>query len=289
MMKRGKHTHNKESEDNLSQIPDSVLLHILSFLETKEAIRTSILSKRWKHLWKYLPTLTLNGRPFNYSKGFAKFVNRILSNRDSSTALQSLEFHNFGFNNLLKRISKYVVSHNIQRLQIHVICDIERIPSCIFYPGTKPFPCFLNFPVLTTLYLGYVAFSSRDNGLVEPFSECRKLSSLVISCCEVVDGQNLCISSTTLVNLTIRTYCNRSLAVLKFELNTPSLCSFAFTGNPVEKLDGNKCSFSSLTHVSIFAYRWSISADTPMVLFNWLIELANIKSLTLSSSTLEVS
>ncbi|KAK2388321.1 hypothetical protein QL285_062013 [Trifolium repens] len=127
-----------------------------------------------------------------------------------------------------------------------------------------------------------------DNGLVEPFSECRKLSSLVISCCEVVDGQNLCISSTTLVNLTIRTYCNGSLAVLKFELNTPSLCSFAFTGNLVEKLDGNKCSFSSLTHVSIFAYRWSISADTPMVLFNWLIELANIKSLTLSSSTLEV-
>jgi hypothetical protein len=303
MMKRGKHTHNKESEDNLSQIPDSVLLHILSFLETKEAIRTSILSKRWKHLWKYLPTLTLNGRSFNYSKGFAKFVNRILSNRDSSTALQSLEFHNFGYNNLLKRISKYAVSHNIQRLQIHVISDIERIPSCIFscqtltslhlrvqpkfYPGTKPFPCSLNFPALTTLYLGYVAFSRRDNGLVEPFSECRKLISLVISRCEVVDGQNLCISSTTLVNLTIRTYCNRKLAVLKFELNTPSLCSFDFWGIPLQKLCGSNSSFTCLTHVSIFM--WSISTDVPLVLLNWLIELANIKSLTVSSSALEVS
>jgi hypothetical protein len=101
-----------------------------------------------------------------------------------------------------------------------------------------------------------------------------------------VDGQNLCISSTTLVNLTIRTYCNRKLAVLKFELNTPSLCSFDFSGIPLQKLCGSNSSFTSLTHVSIFM--WSISTDVPLVLLNWLIELANIKSLTVSSSALEV-
>ncbi|WJX32675.1 hypothetical protein P8452_20973 [Trifolium repens] len=33
---------------------------------------------------------------------------------------------------------------------------------------------------------------------------------------------------------------------------------------------------------------WSISTDVPLVLLNWLIELANIKSLTVSSSALEV-
>ncbi|AES88262.1 F-box/FBD-like domain protein [Medicago truncatula] len=44
------------NEDRLSDLPDCVLLHILSMLDSKHRVRTGILSKRWKHLWKHIPT-----------------------------------------------------------------------------------------------------------------------------------------------------------------------------------------------------------------------------------------
>ncbi|KAJ1382199.1 Leucine-rich repeat domain superfamily [Sesbania bispinosa] len=36
-----------ESQDRFGDMPDSLILHILSFMETKDAIRTCVLSKRW--------------------------------------------------------------------------------------------------------------------------------------------------------------------------------------------------------------------------------------------------
>ncbi|XP_057446563.1 FBD-associated F-box protein At3g52670-like [Lotus japonicus] len=44
-------------EDRLSILPDPILCHILSFLPTEVAIATSVLSKRWKPLWRSVPTL----------------------------------------------------------------------------------------------------------------------------------------------------------------------------------------------------------------------------------------
>nr|KAJ0204205.1 hypothetical protein LSAT_V11C500284120 [Lactuca sativa] len=48
----------KEEEDGISGLPDCLLLEILSRLpSTKYAIRTGTLSKRWAHLWTWVPTL----------------------------------------------------------------------------------------------------------------------------------------------------------------------------------------------------------------------------------------
>lgn len=44
----------------LCNLPDSMLIHILSFLETKYAVRTSILSTRWKRLWASVENLVFD-------------------------------------------------------------------------------------------------------------------------------------------------------------------------------------------------------------------------------------
>jgi hypothetical protein len=45
----------------LSNLPEAVLLDILSLLPTKDAARTSLLSKRWKYLWASIPNLVFDG------------------------------------------------------------------------------------------------------------------------------------------------------------------------------------------------------------------------------------
>ena len=64
-MKRRRSKYNDNvKEDRLSDLPNCVILHILSFLDTKHAVQTCILSKRWNNLWKNLPTLILNSLHF---------------------------------------------------------------------------------------------------------------------------------------------------------------------------------------------------------------------------------
>lgn len=43
--------------DRISQLPDDVLVNILSFLGLEDTARTSILSKRWRGLWMFVVRL----------------------------------------------------------------------------------------------------------------------------------------------------------------------------------------------------------------------------------------
>ncbi|AES69170.2 F-box/RNI/FBD-like domain protein, putative [Medicago truncatula] len=289
-------------KDRLSDLPDCVLLRILSSLHTKQAVQTCVLSTRYNNLWKHVPVLSLGPCLFKTRKGFTKFVSRFLSLHDESTALRRLSLDRDGIivPPLLERILNYVVSHNVKRLRIHVKCDIQHFPSCLFschtltslrfYVSTriynKPnilFPNSLNLPSLTRLHIGSVSFL----GGADPFSGFPMLKSLRISCSKILGEQNLCISSITLVKLTInRTYYKLPNFNQKIELSTPSLCSFVFVGTPFQILSWSQ--LRSIKHVEIYAYMLQNFAQIPSNLLGWLLELTDIKSLKISSDTLQV-
>nr|XP_011465618.1 PREDICTED: F-box/FBD/LRR-repeat protein At1g16930-like [Fragaria vesca subsp. vesca] len=82
-------------EDRISGLPDEILCHILSFLFTREAVKTSVLSHRWTNVWTSVPILDLDEEEFHIDfkrralpKGsqlirhvpdwFAQYVNRVL-------------------------------------------------------------------------------------------------------------------------------------------------------------------------------------------------------------------
>ncbi|KAF3781261.1 putative F-box/LRR-repeat protein [Nymphaea thermarum] len=47
----------KPSECRINSLPESILLHILSFLTFKEAVKCSVLSKEWRHMYTAIPVI----------------------------------------------------------------------------------------------------------------------------------------------------------------------------------------------------------------------------------------
>ncbi|XP_045804761.1 F-box/LRR-repeat protein At3g26922-like isoform X2 [Trifolium pratense] len=304
---------NQNEQDRISHLSDCLLLHILSFFNTKQAVQTSILSKRWINLWKILPTIKFSKNDFTYSSVFREFMSQFLSLRDNSTTTCALRLYNsysLGIN-LFQKTIKYVVSHNVKHLQLDVL-TIEYFPSCFFscltltslnlkahcfklFHLTQPhiFPNSLNLPSLTTLSLKYFAFCRGDDGYVEPFSAFNMLNTLIVRSCVVLDGQNLRISSAKLGSLTIRLYPYKNFPGSTFGIelyNAPSLHTFAFTGDGyIHKLYGSKSVLSSIKHVYIdVVCHWSLRRRSASNILDLLVELANIESLTITSTTLMV-
>ncbi|KAJ4754520.1 F-box family protein [Rhynchospora pubera] len=58
----------------INDLPNSVLVHILSFLPTIQAAQTSVLSMRWKYLWAYVPALIIKGYGYNGGYEMQKFL-----------------------------------------------------------------------------------------------------------------------------------------------------------------------------------------------------------------------
>ncbi|CAG7890727.1 unnamed protein product [Brassica rapa] len=65
--------------DLLSALPDDVRSHILSFLTTKEAALTSVLSKKWRYMFTRVPVLDVDDSNFLHPRIFMAFVDRVLS------------------------------------------------------------------------------------------------------------------------------------------------------------------------------------------------------------------
>ncbi|KAF8102650.1 hypothetical protein N665_0197s0014 [Sinapis alba] len=68
------------SSDIISHLPDDLLLRILSSIPISDAMNTTLLSKRWKSLWKMMPTLEYDQSSCANvgSLGFHKFCERSL-------------------------------------------------------------------------------------------------------------------------------------------------------------------------------------------------------------------
>ncbi|KAM2091018.1 hypothetical protein ACFX1T_029559 [Malus domestica] len=84
--------HQAGVKDRISELPEALLCHIVSFLPTAWAVRTTVLSKRWKNRWTSLITNLdfEDSREFETdeqgcydSNRFMNFVDRVFFLRDS--------------------------------------------------------------------------------------------------------------------------------------------------------------------------------------------------------------
>ncbi|KAF0929196.1 hypothetical protein E2562_016433 [Oryza meyeriana var. granulata] len=86
--------------DELSALPDDVILRIMSFMNARQALRTCVVSSRWRNLWSALPRINAEFFEFDTDTegmetvaeddevAFKRFVNRLLELRDPAALME---------------------------------------------------------------------------------------------------------------------------------------------------------------------------------------------------------
>ncbi|KAM7512678.1 hypothetical protein LguiB_011553 [Lonicera macranthoides] len=303
---------NRTKIDRISQLPDSILTLILSFVDTRTAVRTSALSKRWRIVWTSLPSLDFYYPKINPS--FASFVYKVLSLRDSNSHLTSLKFSvtvdvdPF----LVEQCVNYGFSHNLHDLRIRAFCtkrpvELPSISNSLRVlrltnatATSIALPRWWKMPALKSLHLKNFAFSDQNyNG--EIFSGCPALETLVLCKCSIRCKEDklkvVNISGLQLRNLEILYWrCpwdhhfDQSI-----EVSTPGLASFKYKGlvSPVSFTEELHCIDKVCIDLWCPSSCGMVNMEerklrTTEIVIGLLDKLCNLKALTLSLKTIEI-
>ncbi|CAI8596074.1 unnamed protein product [Vicia faba] len=176
--------------DRISEFHDSILCHILSFLPTKHAATTSILSKRWKSLWLSVLTLDFDCESFKAMASFDYSVHKFMLLRNIGLPILSFRFnctHCFCVCNKsdVTLFVSYLTNRGIENLNIkNNIILPPSILSCKTLKVLKLIGAIVNsfshqvdFPVLKILHLKEMRFE-RHELLVKLLSGCATLEEL---------------------------------------------------------------------------------------------------------------
>ncbi|WOH10738.1 hypothetical protein DCAR_0730208 [Daucus carota subsp. sativus] len=128
-------------EDRLSRLPDELIHKILSFVDAKQAVETSILSRRWQLIWTTLPFLSFGPYqsydPYNNfeAKNVGKLIRHVLSKRNHESHVSDLKFcvYNKGCSEkLFQKFVDYAISHGVQSLNLELPHNYKPFKSSTF-------------------------------------------------------------------------------------------------------------------------------------------------------------
>ncbi|CAN6694058.1 unnamed protein product [Malus baccata var. baccata] len=235
--------------DRISALPSEVLCHILSFLPTNYAVRTTVLSKRWKNIWTSVPNLYFCDDDYPEVNDFTAFVNQVLDSHD------------------LSRIQKF-----------HLHCDddyFEHPPVDRWIHAAIERKVLSYFPVLEDLVIGGFLddydVESLDINISAP-----ELKTLVLS----IETENfdedfkLCTNSPKLESLDVRLY---GLSNFSLSINENSVVKANIDLPYEEQPSGESADVEDI-------HQYAEQHDRAIAIFK---DICNVKYLSLSAHNLE--
>jgi len=275
---------NKEEDINenskcLGDLPEEVLRHILSFLPTKDAVRTSVLSKSWEYRWASIPNL-------DFSYAIKRFNLSCDVLRDAS------------------RVNTWIsaaVRHNVQELDISLdnFKGEFSLPYCLFtcktltslhlyMPIILKLPTAICFSNLKTLTIESVTFS--DEYLIEQlFYGMPVLEKLCLHDCSWGSLKVVHLSAPKLHSLRISEFERPNSSYgdgCQIMIFAFGLKEFNYTG----ELFSDYCLYKSfsLEKAEISMISYDTSAQIAHRVCKLLTGLSNVKLLLLSDEVVEV-
>ncbi|KAI4977743.1 hypothetical protein ZWY2020_014297 [Hordeum vulgare] len=84
-----------DAADRLGDLPDCLLHCIISLLGSRQAMQTSVLSRRWRHLWREVPCAVIDEREFadDQWERFEDFADHMLSSLPAAVELDAFRLH----------------------------------------------------------------------------------------------------------------------------------------------------------------------------------------------------
>ncbi|CAN7057958.1 unnamed protein product [Brassica rapa subsp. trilocularis] len=294
--KKTRHRKTKRAKDArgdfISSMPDEILHHILSFTVTISAIRTSALSRRWRHLWRELTSLYIHD--FGPQ---ARGINQILTHY---TAPKIMSFHLgiYNDNHSTAQINSWIefaMSRRVQDLSLtffnhrkYTFPDFFNLSSSIeqlsvklrdrhMIPGAT-----VSWESLRNLSLRRCRI--RDESIVKIISGCPKLEFLALYYCGLFNCLDLS-KSLSLTRLEMKHYPWRSRStkiiapnIHYLRLKTSDTCNLVDVSSLTEAyldigIDGN--------------FSFSVDYLLTMVL-KMIAKLQNVERLTVSKTVLQI-
>ncbi|RID67574.1 hypothetical protein BRARA_D02649, partial [Brassica rapa] len=240
-------TRSGPSLDRISQLPDDLLVKILSSLPTtKDVVATSVLSKQWRSLWKMVPRLKFICERPNDLQGFEDSARMTMLSLQAPY-LQSLHLdvsfsqgyidHHIDLNKLVKiacglHVRELVIKLLRQELDIFLSLDECETLETLKLRGSEesitlevPSPCCLKS--LRTLHLEDVVF---DDAVMDLLAGCDSLEDLMVSRYGHDDVETFTIAVPTLQDLAIDDEVGEGTCS-KYVINSPSLKTLKITAS----------------------------------------------------------
>ncbi|XP_056860014.1 putative FBD-associated F-box protein At1g50980 [Raphanus sativus] len=165
----------KKEIRSMSEFPDELLLKILNLLPTKDAVATSVLSKRWISLWKELNAFRYDG--------------------DTVESLD-LKINPYSTNKYINYLVNIAVARSLRKLRVEMVCGSFEFPKSLFIHSNletvilekvslEDPPLDARFVCLKSLHLLSVRFSSDDS-----------FTNVVVFTIDVPTLRSLCVDNS---------------------------------------------------------------------------------------------
>jgi hypothetical protein len=200
--KQKKSTLIEAEPDRISCLPGHLTDQILSFLPIKEAVRTSVLSSKWRKKWYTIPNLVFDEHcvsiaasqdPSIFNIEFLRIVDHVLLLHSGPIIKFEISDYNHRHIDVSTAIDRWIlhlIGRSIKELLLVISLDeYYKIPWCLFSCQSlqhlkliccwiKPPTTFQGLTNLETLHLDYVTIS--QDALEKLISGCPRLKSLIL-------------------------------------------------------------------------------------------------------------
>ncbi|MED6126802.1 hypothetical protein PIB30_082025 [Stylosanthes scabra] len=301
--------HNEEEDQIINQLPDGIPVTILSKLPINEAVRTCILSRKWRHLWRFFSgALEFDGSPVMKDmkkdigkasgrqlqmameimfdaerKTYTNWINELLSSLKSPTLAGLRFWFHVAADYDVEKWLQYAVQKKVQKLELYFGHSFEYVlPLHLFKVENFDSLCVLRlkFITLTNEMLEYLlcccpsleTLSLISSGVPNSMkiSSCSGSSSLKLKCLELVRCWELSKLEVCAENLVSFKYCGPHLDT-EFR-SVPRLVEAAFGGSYVEFIRE-----SFLSQIKVL--KLDITQNVAQVVYYWLSQLPELKNL----------
>ncbi|KAH9803535.1 putative FBD-associated F-box protein [Citrus sinensis] len=239
-----------EDGDRLSNLPEPIIHHIFSFLETIDVVRASAVSRKWRYLWLSIPYLNFNvhnicSNPLERwslqttNEKFKDFVNWVLLFQNGSVSI-----HRFRLS-CLNRVDDYTFYRWIAPIKLpRSLVTCESLVSLKLDFGNREHQGVLNLPTC----VGFSRLKSLDLQHVEVLDY--NLFREFLSSCPLLEN-----FSPLLENLKMDSCCFPDLKILDISSNSLKSLTLERIEFGGDELDNYKLKIacSNLESFNIFA------------------------------------